>query len=518
MIVTVSEDKKNLEISFETPLERDQADITFTKKIRNAQFRRGKGNWSGDVKFIKGYNKIPIGLWKELKDMCKRFGFEFKSKGLTDIINSHLDKDRFEKFCTKLTEAAPDIENRPQQIDAAFRALKYRYCMIHIATSGGKTMIEYMFFMWLFYHKEVKKVLIVCPDADLVIQTYQEFELYSKGTVKLNMCMVHGASKIDDISDYNIIIGNFQSLKNRPPEFFSEVDVMIVDECHRAGNNSIKYIFDSCTKLEYRLGMSGTIIVDKTADYFTLLAYLGPIVKHITKRDVIDKGHATEIEVEVFKLNYMTDENRKKLATLKDREEDGEKRFRFEQKVVRESKIRLKWICELLLRMKGNGIVFFIDVKTGYGKRIVEILRENTTTKEIYYIDGEVDKKLREVYKTRMEEGDNKILVASYDTFGTGKSVKNLHWGAGTESVKGEVIVGQVLGRGMRQHETKKKFKWIDIVDDYSIFTQNYDFKNYMMRHMVDRIKIYEKEGLKVAIHEIDLRGRSAFNLDQPDV
>lgn len=515
MIVTVSEDKKNLEIFFETPLERDQADISFTKKIRNAQFRRGNGNWNGDVKFIKGHNKIPVGLWKELMEMCDRFGFPFKSKGLTSLINSKLDKEKFERFCNKLTEAAPDIENRPLQIDAAYRALKYRYCMIAIATSGGKTIIEYMFFMWLLYHKEVKKILIVCPDMDLVVQTYQEFEIYSKGTVKLNMCMVHGASKIDDISPYNIIIGNFQSLKNRSPEFFKDVDVMIVDECHRAGNTSIKYIFDSCMKLEYRLGMSGTIIVDKSADYFTLLAYLGPIVKHITKRDVIDKGHATEIEIEIFKLNYMSNENRKKLATLKDREEDGEKRFRFEQKVVRESKIRIKWICELILRMKGNGIVFFIDVKTGYGKRIVELIRENTITKEVYYIDGDVKKELREVYKKRMEEGNNKILVASYDTYGTGKSIKNLHWGVAAESVKGEVIVGQVLGRGMRQHKSKDVFKWIDIVDDYSIFTNVYDFTNYMMRHMVNRIKIYDKEGLKVVIHEIDLMGRSTFNLDQ---
>lgn len=514
MIAVVDKDIKYLIIKYESALEMEQLSVSFTRKIRNARFRTKNRRWKGDVNFLKGANnRLPIGLWKELKGICSRFGFPLKTKGLSDIINGDLEKDRVIKFCSKLIEKQPEVEERPQQIDAVFRALRFRYCMIHVATAGGKTIIEYMFFMWLFYHKEIKKVLIICPDMDLVVQTYQEFEMYSEGTVKLNMCMVHGGSKIEDISPYNIIIGNFQALSNRSPEFFEEINVVIVDECHRAGNNSIKYIFDSCINAKYRLGMSGTIIVDKSADYYTLLAYMGPIVKHISKRETIDKGWASDMIVEVFKLNYMSIENRKKLATLRYKIEDGEKRLRIEQQLIRESKIRLRWVCELIQKLKGNTLVFFLDVKTGYGKKIATTLREGTSTKEVYYIDGDVDKKLREIYKERMEEGNNKILVASYDTYSTGKSIKNLHNIVCAESRKGEVVIGQALGRGMRKHESKEKCRWIDIADDFSIDIENYDYKNYMMKHMVERLKIYEKEGFQVNIHNINLMNNSMFNL-----
>lgn len=511
MIASVNDDKKFLTLTYDTMLEQEQTEISFTKNIRNAAFRTKGKRWKGNVKFIKGLRLLPIGLWHELKGMCDRFGFDLKTKGLSDIIDKNLDREKVFTFCNKLVEHRSDITERPQQIDAVFRALKYRYCMIHASQALGKTAIEYMALMWLFYHKKIKKVLIVCPDMDLVVQAHHEFvEVYSKGRFNLNICMVHGASKIEDITPYNIIIGNFQSLSNREEEFFKGVDCLIIDECHRAGNNSIKYIFDSCINTEYRIGLSGSITTDNSADYFTLLAYLGPIVKHVSKREAIDKGYATEIEIKIFKLNYMSIEDRKKLAMLRYKEEDGEKRFRIEQKIVRASKVRFNWLCELIMRLKGNTLVFFLDVKTGYGKKIVERLRENTITKEIYYIDGSTKKSLRELYKERMEEGDNKILVASNDTYSTGKSIKNLYNIVNAESRKDERVVGQGLGRGMRLHISKDKCLWIDIADDFSIHDGNYDNKNYMLRHLTDRIRLYEKEEFKYEIIEINLMNKMA--------
>ena len=54
-----------------------------------------------------------------------------------------------------------------------------------------------------------------------------------------------------------------------------------------------------------------------------------------------------------------------------------------------------------------------------------------------------------------MEEGSNKILVASYGTLSTGVSIKNIHYIHLVESFKSDVIIRQSLGRGLRQHKDK---------------------------------------------------------------
>lgn len=326
--------------------------------------------------------------------------------------------------------------------------------------------------------------------------------------------MIHGQSPIQDITDNRIIIGNFQSLANRPPEFFKDVDMLMVDEVHRATNNSIKYVVDSCKYVKYRIGMSGSILRDNSADYYTLIANFGPIVKKITKKQVIEKGYATDIEVEIFKLSWASEKLRKELCDLNDRVEDGEKRFRIEQKLVRQSNIRLQWICELVSRLDGNAIVFFLDIKTQYGERIVKGIKRVSNKKVVYYVDGSITGKHREDIKERMEEGNDKILVASYDTFSTGKSVKNIKYLVCVESRKFETVISQLTGRGMRLHEDKDKCVLIDIADDISINIENYQNRNYMLRHLSERTKYYEKEGFKYRIHEINLVNKKIENYE----
>jgi len=514
MIATVDPDFRHITLKFETQLEKDQIHITFKKKIRNWKFRTKNKAWKGDVLFIKTNNKIPLGLWTELGKMCKQFDFQLKVSGFDKILDNEITKQEVEDFCLKLFSShSKGITPRPYQINAVYQALRYRFCLLDLSQSAGKTAIEFMILMFLFYTKRIKKLLIVCPDTDLVLQTHDEFLEHADKRFNMKVCVVHGGSRIMDISDARIVIGNFQSLSNRDEEFFKDVDCVFVDEAHRGGNASIKYIFDSCRNVKYRIGLSGSIIDDKSADFFDLLAYFGPIVAKVTKKELMDADYATSIEIKIFKLNYLSEKLRKELAMLKFRSDvDGEQVFRYEQKLVRASTIRLIWICELISKLNGNALIFFLDKKTGYGKRIVDQLRRMTSHKEIYYIDGDVKNDLRQVYKNKMEEGSNKVLVASYDTYSTGKSIKNIRYLFGAESRKSEVIISQVLGRGMRLHDDKEKFVWIDVIDDFSLDIENYENKSHMMRHGTERMKYYEKEGFDYEITDVDLMNKATDN------
>jgi superfamily II DNA or RNA helicase len=144
--------------------------------------------------------------------------------------------------------------------------------------------------------------------------------------------------------------------------------------------------------------------------------------------------------------------------------------------------------------------VLFQNVKDSYGRRIYDYIRENTADKEVFYVDGSTPPDLREDYINRMEEGSNKILVASFGTFSTGISINNIHNVFFVESYKSEKIVRQSIGRGMRLCEGKEKVNIIDFVDDFTINSRN---KNYLLKHGEDRMKIYKQQGFPYKLYKV---------------
>ncbi len=511
MRATVSDCQRFLHLSFDQLREQEQLRVSFTKKIRNAKFRKGANKmWGGDVNYLLGGNRLPIGLWRELRDVCARFGFPLEFFGLKAAMNLDVTFETVQDFCNLLmSHRRADIAERELQIDAVFQAVRYRFCLLDLSTSAGKTLIVFMYVWFMFTSRRTKKVLIICPDADLVLQMYSDFQEFNAGRYKMPLAIVSGSSKERESAGHPIVIGNFQTLILRPPSFFADFDTVIIDEGHRAKSNSIKQILDWCVKAPLqRLGLSGSIVKDNSADYYDLISNIGPIAKTVKKREIIDMGDATALEIAVMKISWATLAQRQELRDCKFRlGMDGEKLFRIEQQFIRSSETRMRWIADLVSKLEGNVLLFFIDVKNQYGKRLMERIRQINTHKEVYYIDGNVDKKSREVYKTRMEEGTNKVLVASYDTFGTGKSIKNLHYLVCAESVKSEILVGQYLGRGMRLHGSKDKCVVVDIVDDLTFQDPitGETWKNFMLKHSAERIKHYTEEKLPFVVHEITI-------------
>ncbi len=272
---------------------------------------------------------------------------------------------------------------------------------------------------------------------------------------------------------------------------------IISDECQKATNDSIKYIIDTCPTASFRIGVSGSIKEDDSADIFDLYKKFGPVVCSVKKKELMDSGEATPIDIKVFMLNWATIEQRKYLAGLKAGKQHTDiEMFRMEQEMIRGSSLRDEWISEFVGKTKDNMLVLFIDVKEGYGKKLADLFRTKYPNKSIYYIDGDVDAEIRDTYKKRMETNNDTILVATYATYGTGKSIKNLKWILCAESMKGFNIISQAQGRGMRLNEEKEVYHWIDIVDDISINDGKLNVnRNYMMKHFDERLKQYKSDG-----------------------
>jgi superfamily II DNA or RNA helicase len=223
----------------------------------------------------------------------------------------------------------------------------------------------------------------------------------------------------------------------------------------------------------------------------------------ISPKFLFDNKYATPVAIKIVKMNWVDDDIKKKLYDLRKNktEIEGSELFGIERKLVVSSDKRLNYIVDFISKTSKNSLVLFQSVGEGYGKRIYDLLREIQADKEIYYIDGDTDPQQRDFFKNRMEEGVNKIMVASFGTLSTGVSMKNIHNIFLTESYKSEVLIKQSLGRGMRLYEGKEKVNIIDFVDDFSWDGSD----NYLMKHSNERIEIYKREKFDYRIYTVTL-------------
>jgi superfamily II DNA or RNA helicase len=332
------------------------------------------------------------------------------------------------------------------------------------------------------------------------MQLNDDFEDYNNGKLPMRIRMVYGGSKDND-PGADVIAGTFQSLCKKPIEYFKGVDVVCADEAHQSGTTSVKNVLGKCKDSRIRFGLSGTLQMDNSADYMTIVSVLGPLVNTISAKFLFKEGYATPINVKIIKLSYEDSDIGEKLYSIrKSRQMEGSQLLTLEKNVVVQHKGRFNFVVNLISRTSKNSLVLFSNIKDGYGKRIYEALRDRSD-KVCYYVDGGVGKDHREFFKKEMEEGENKVLVASFTTFSTGISIKNLHNIIFLESYKSEIIVKQSIGRGMRLLDGKESVNIIDIVDDFSY--EKHD--NYLLKHGKARLQFYQQYTDQIKVHKVKL-------------
>jgi len=495
MKAKVTPDGRFIQIVEGTDLELEQIRHSFKKRISNWRFHPlvKKRVWDGYITFIDKYDRIPVGLWNELNQVCTQYEFELRVEGIDTVIDYDFDEQDFRKWVNDFFSDHPKIKPRDYQVDACIPILKYRRSISEIATSAGKTLIIFMIFGYLYDRKKVGKFLMIVPNTNLIIQTAEDWEEYNNGKLRYLLQMIHGGTDKTK-KDTDVIIGTYQTLVKREREWFDDVITVCVDEAHHTQASSIKKIISNCMNSRYAFGLSGTMLQNGSTEALTIQAYLGPLVNNISASFLQANDYATKIFIKVVKLDYLDVDARYKLEELRSRkaEIDGSKLLEIEKRLVVENRARFRFVCDFVSKTTKNSLVLFHNVKDQYGRQIYDYLREHTSDKTIFYVDGNTPISLRDDYINRMEEGDDKILIASFGTFSTGISINNIHNVFFVESYKSEKIVRQSIGRGMRLKEGKDRVNIIDFVDDFSLARGN---KNYLLKHGEERIKIYKQQG-----------------------
>jgi superfamily II DNA or RNA helicase len=493
---------KLIEIYDTTELEIKQLNSSFTKQNPNVKFiKHLKGKWDGKVSFFFKDKYLPLGLWKELWDVCQLYNFPIVFDNLKDITDSELDKDQFNEWLDSKFEYSK-IKPYSYQREAAYKILKNRHCLGELATGAGKTFILYIIYLWLFENiKTNKKFLIVVPTVDLVLQTVDSFQNEYRDNVKSTFKVrpLYGdAKKIDDA---DVIVATWQTLNLiKDPTFWDLFYGVCIDEVHGAKAYSIKKILENLYKCDYRFGLSGTIPKDPL-DRYQILANTGPVIINVSTSYLQKNEYAAKCFIEVHELKYASDEVLKKLENLhsaiklKKSNLTGVDLLNIEIKLASDSEEKINYIIKQISRFEKNQLVLFRDIKGKFGKKMQELTKK-LTNKECFYIDGEINSAIRTKIIDQMKTGENKVLFASFGTFSTGINIKNIHILHLTESYKSDTIIRQSIGRGLRLHEHKDKLIILDYVDDFS--TNKY--KGYLKRHSNERKTTFNEQGFEFQV------------------
>ena len=119
----------------------------------------------------------------------------------------------------------------------------------------------------------------------------------------------------------------------------------------------------------------------------------------------------------------------------------------------------------------------------------------------MFFVYGGTDAKSREEVRSIVEREKNSITVASYGTFSTGINIRNLNNIVFASPSKSRVRNLQSIGRGLRRSDTKHSATLLDVADDLSVK----GYKNYTLKHFVERLKIYRDEKFDYKIFNVKL-------------
>lgn len=487
-----------LKLTSATELEIEQLKLCFNKKIdsRKRDPRVKKGHWDGVIHNFKG-DYLAAGLWMDLVDISKKYNFNLKIEGIERKFDYTINQEEFTNW---VNEKWAKAEKKPRdyQIESAFKIIKYKCCLAELATSAGKTLMTYMILSYLLDKGICKKVLMVVPNVDLVLQGAEDFYEYNRESVELDLEIqqIYAGSKIRN--NANIVIGTYQSLTKKDAEFFDDYDCVVIDESHSAKNVSVKSILEKC-KCDRRFGISGTFPKEGTLNRITIMSHTGPIISTIRADFLMKEGYISTCKVVVLELNYADKETKEAFKRIyESNRSQGAKVLKLEQNYCIENKTRLQFIIDSVLRVKKNSLILFYRIE--YGNKLYDALRLQTDRK-IFYIDGGVDKDLRGIQKDELEEGEGKIMIASYGTFAQGINVKNIHNIFLTESFKSDTIIRQSIGRGLRLHAQKDNLLILDFVDDFRVG----NYENYLYEHSTVRQEIYREQNFPYTIKQINL-------------
>lgn len=450
------------------------------------------GMWDGLIRlFTLKNNTIYAGLKEQVEKFCKNNKYTITSE-LRKVSCLQLNDNELKSLISKIPLTAYDknIQVRDDQFESIKELINNPRKLLLSATSSGKSLIAYVTLRILTSWKPETNCLLIVPTVGLVHQIYNDFKDYSS---KDNEWKVEDKCHLifsgqEKQTNKSITISTWQSLYKMPKEFFDKYKCVFVDECHQAKSDSIKGILEKLTDCPYRYGMTGTLD-DSKCHRLVLEGLLGSVHVGATTKELMDNKDVAKLLIRCIILGY-NEKIRKELARIS---------YHGETNSIVLNPKRNEFICNLANTIKGNTLILYQLVEK-HGKVLYEILKK-TTNKKIFFVSGKVSGEERNNIKQIVEKENDCIIVASYKTFATGMSIRNLHNIIFACPHKSKILVLQSIGRVLRKNENKDNAVLYDISDDL----QYKGYINYGIKHLSERLKHFIRERFDYEMVKIPL-------------
>ena len=378
------------------------------------------------------------------------------------------------------------FEPRDYQLQAFVHAIRNKRILILSPTASGKSLIIYIIIRYLL-QKEYKKGLLIVPTTSLVEQMYSDFASY--GFDADEFCHRQYAGK-EKSTDKFLTITTWQSIYKNEAEYFEQYDFVLGDEAHQFKAKSLTTILSGCVNADYRIGTTGTL--DGTQTHRLVLEGLfGPAYKATTTAELIERKELAAFRIKCLILKYS------KEVCLQAKQWD----YNQELEYIVKNQARNEFIKNLALSLEGNTLILFQFVEK-HGKELHAKIMEKAGKRHVFFVFGGTDVEVRESVRAITEKESDAIIVASYGTFSTGVNIRNLHNVIFASPSKSRIRNLQSIGRGLRKGDNKEIATLFDIVDDM----REGKYTNYVLKHFVERVKIYDEEKFNYKFYNIELK------------
>ena len=458
----------------------------FTFEVPEAKFLKRNPRykyWDGSIRlYSPGTGEIYGGLINHLKLWCqeRQYSLEYENNdwyGMPEEMNQMVSLGGVKVYMDKICKYQP----RDYQYNTVYTALKNNRGLFVSPTGSGKSLMIYS--LVRYYVATKNKILIIVPTTSLVEQMLKDFKDY--GWDSDQHCHTIYSGK-DKNTDKPVIISTWQSIYKFPKRYFDDIDCVIGDEAHLFKSKSLTGIMTKLHNAKYRFGFTGTLDGCKTHKW-VLEGLFGSCEKVTKTDDLIKKGYLSNLRIKILlcKHEYQYFED-----------------YHSEIDYIVQNKKRNNLIKNLVKDIDGNTLVLFNYVEK-HGEPLYELINNDIGEKrKVFFVHGSVDVDEREEVRSIIEKENNAVIIASYGTFSTGINIKKLHNIIFASPSKSRVRNLQSIGRVLRKGEGKDIATLYDIADDIS--TDNR--LNYTLRHLYERIKIYQEENFKHETIKIDLR------------
>ena len=458
-------DEVFMQVQCDDGLARDLHDF-FSFTVPNAKFMPSVKHryWDGKVRlFSIKTNKIYIGLLPYVDEFCRERGYDIK--GINDIIGNK-ERQPNEEF---IGELGLPFEPRDYQLEAFRSAVQYGRQLLLSPTASGKSLIIYL--LARYYNK---KTVIIVPTTSLVEQMAKDFKDYGYDK---EICKIYSGQPV---FDSDITITTWQSFSKAPKNVMEKFEVVVGDEAHLFKANVLKGILEKMKKTAIRFGTTGTLDGSE-CHRLQLEGLFGPVKKVISTKELIEDGTIAKLDIDCVILRHT---KQKKMT------------YQEEMDYLVSNEARNEFICNLVYSLSGNTLVLFQYVEK-HGvllhEKMFKRLGEN-----LHYVYGGTDTEDREAVREIVDKAKNDTILASYGTFSTGVNIKRIDNIVFASPSKSKIRNLQSIGRGLRKTEGKDSMRLFDIADDLQC-------DNYTLRHLKDRINIYNEERFPYEIKQFDL-------------